>query len=355
MFSKMKKVYGLLEDDLSKDIFLNRVLYNITGKGIYIQNITATYFDRMKREFCEYTEEVKKLREKIRHRRVVLYGIGHCGFVTLALFSSEMKDIELAAFCDQKADKVTKFCGYAVIDIKELAKSYQDAVVLVTPVDKKVKDEIIANLLMEGVQREQIIEKVTFDDAALRKQYFDEVMVLEEDEVFVDAGCCNCATDIDFRKRCPEYKEIIAFEPDPVQYANCMKIVQEQNIRDIQIYNMGLWDKEEELSFQMDESRGRVCEEGNVKIQVNTLDHIVQGKRVSFIKMDIEGAELRALKGCEYSIVQHRPKLAISIYHKPEDIVEILYYIHEIVPNYKFYIRHHAYGASETVLYAIPK
>jgi len=69
--------------------------------------------------------------------------------------------------------------------------------------------------------------------------------------------------------------------------------------------------------------------------------------------MDIEGAELQGLKGAKNIIVKNRPKLAICIYHKPEDILEIPLYLQSIVPDYKFYIRHYSNHDIETVLYAV--
>ncbi|MFI3174418.1 MAG: FkbM family methyltransferase [Bacillota bacterium] len=70
--------------------------------------------------------------------------------------------------------------------------------------------------------------------------------------------------------------------------------------------------------------------------------------------MDIEGAELVALQGGEQTIKKYKPKLAICIYHKPEDVIELFAYIKNLVPEYKFYIRHYSNTQTETVLYAIP-
>lgn len=69
--------------------------------------------------------------------------------------------------------------------------------------------------------------------------------------------------------------------------------------------------------------------------------------------MDIEGAELKALKGCREIIKNQQPDLAICVYHKVEDMHEIPRFINEMNPNYKFYLRHHSRGHGETVFYAI--
>jgi hypothetical protein len=68
--------------------------------------------------------------------------------------------------------------------------------------------------------------------------------------------------------------------------------------------------------------------------------------------MDIEGAELNALKGARRIIEEQTPKLAICVYHKPKDIWEIPQLILDICPRYKFYLRHYSFSPTETVLYA---
>ncbi len=64
-------------------------------------------------------------------------------------------------------------------------------------------------------------------------------------------------------------------------------------------------------------------EDGDISIEVRRLDDILGNRPVTFIKMDIEGSELAALRGAERIIRQQRPKLAICVYHKPEDMWEI--------------------------------
>ena len=71
--------------------------------------------------------------------------------------------------------------------------------------------------------------------------------------------------------------------------------------------------------------------------------------------MDIEGAELSAIKGAASSIRKFQPKLAISLYHKPTDIFEIPLYIAKEFPFYDMFIDHYTIHAEETVLYCISK
>lgn len=89
-----------------------------------------------------------------------------------------------------------------------------------------------------------------------------------------------------------------------------------------------------------------------------TIDSFLENsdvKRVDYIKMDIEGAELDALRGAGDALSSFSPKLAISIYHKISDLWEIPSYIKECNPNYKLYFDHHNPIEWEAVLYAHPK
>jgi len=76
-------------------------------------------------------------------------------------------------------------------------------------------------------------------------------------------------------------------------------------------------------------------------------------RNATFIKMDIEGAELNALKGAEDTIKNNAPKLAICIYHQLNDFWEIPMYLKRIMPEYSFYVRHHQFDIGGTVLYAV--
>lgn len=122
----------------------------------------------------------------------------------------------------------------------------------------------------------------------------------------------------------------------------------------IMMHNAGLWSEDTTLYFEeMGNAASRITEEKTgTSIKTVALDHCVSDP-VTFIKMDIEGAELEALRGSREIIKRYRPRLAISAYHKKEDLVDLPLYLKELVPEYKLYIRHYSNAAIETVLYAV--
>lgn len=94
---------------------------------------------------------------------------------------------------------------------------------------------------------------------------------------------------------------------------------------------------------------------GGRQIAAASLDDELKNIPVTFIKMDIEGSELEAIRGARHIISTLSPKLAISLYHKLDDFEKIPALIIDINPNYTFYIRHHSLSDCDTVLYAVPR
>ena len=215
-------------------------------------------------------------------------------------------------------------------------------------------------LIKQGIDKNKIIHIVNLDEL----QYFDSSVVPEHcknnQEIFIDGGCLNMETSINFIRYCNnELDKIYAFEPNS-ECANMCKNIKESNEKlknKAQVIEKGLWSKESNLSFKLGLcGDSRITENGegtNTSIAVTSIDKILKGERSSFIKMDIEGAELEALRGAKNTIQKYHPKLAISVYHKPEDIITIPSFIKSISPSYHLYLRnYHMLDMTETVLYA---
>ena len=124
----------------------------------------------------------------------------------------------------------------------------------------------------------------------------------------------------------------------------------------IEPINAGLHRQKAVLRFRDDASRGAIfTDDGDISMQVVSLDDVLAGSRASYIKMNIEGAEIDALNGARRTIERWLPKLAISVYHRPSDLWRIPQLVHETSPRYALYLRQHDGGVIETVLYAIAR
>lgn len=126
----------------------------------------------------------------------------------------------------------------------------------------------------------------------------------------------------------------------------------------VELVPFGTWSHKTSLSFDTDfptamSGSYRVDQEGTTSISVIDIDSFVakRGLSVDLMKMDVEGSELQTLVGAKNTISRFRPRLQVSIYHKPSDLWEIKEYIDSIAPGYIFYVGHHSHVHTETVLY----
>jgi len=241
---------------------------------------------------------------------------------------------------------------------------------------KKIKNNILKVMdILEDVRSKEIIsklvknwfdfdiEKIGYENIYSEDQYFpDGVVSLKKDEVFVDAGAYVGDTMLDFIKRTEKkFDSYIAFELDEQNFKKMEKIVNEMgtNLKEkIKIYNYAILDKEQEINY---ECGAHGSQSSCINIKNNALNigkavrlsDVLRNQKVTFIKMDIEGAEEKALSGAEEIIKTQKPKIAVSVYHKIEHLWEIPLYLKNIVPEYRIFFRHHSPLEYETVCYAI--
>ncbi len=185
-------------------------------------------------------------------------------------------------------------------------------------------------------------------------QYFD-FFNPSENEAFVDAGSLDGKTSIDFVKWSKgDYSAIYAFEPNPKMIQECMDTLNMLSCNKVYFYNCALWNCKCKLNFN-NESRSKwdacVSNEGIVSVDANSLDNIIGQNKVTFIKLDVEGSELETLMGAAEIIKRDRPRMAISVYHKKDDLFAVAHYLMSLVNDYNFAIRHYHSDTIETILY----
>lgn len=186
--------------------------------------------------------------------------------------------------------------------------------------------------------------------------YFNSVLPLGANEVYVDCGAFDGDTILKFHKAVNgKYEKIIAFECDATNEKRLCETVARNGITNVRVINKGVWSHKTKLHFQAEGTAiSTIKNSGESSIEVDAMDHVIGKEKISFLKMDIEGSELPALHGAKNLIKKNRPKLAICVYHKPEDLITIPQYLKELVPEYRLFLRHHQCISWETVLYAFP-
>jgi FkbM family methyltransferase len=217
---------------------------------------------------------------------------------------------------------------------------------------------ILANNESKITLAKHILFRLTLDISFLKdicsssEQYFEKGIInLSESECFVDAGGYTGDTlQVFLEKTENNFKKYYLFEPDE----DLMKIACRQSDDKRIIYeSYGLFSENGVLKFdKTGDMGGAITNRGSSSIRVCTLDSKVMEK-ITFFKLDIEGAELNALKGAERQIVESKPTIAVSVYHKPNDLISISEYILQKVSGYKLYLYCYLNSIYEIILYAI--
>ena len=186
----------------------------------------------------------------------------------------------------------------------------------------------------------------------------------EEGDYIIDAGACFGDTSLAFAACTGEFGKIFSFDIVP-NHIEVMRHNFKKNAelaKNIELHCWGLGN-EHKISDSVGIVNDNTVKPGaslstdlnGMVTSVTTIDQFTSDnkiEKIDFIKMDIEGEELNTLKGAVDTLRLHKPKLAISLYHKPEDIIEIPKFINDLGLGYKLYLDHYTIHAEETILYA---
>lgn len=329
---------------------------------------------------------------------IIVFGAGAVG--SLVAEGLRDKGRNVAAFCDNYRIGLHESLQLPILTPAQLIEQYPDAFVVVAA-DERFNQEIVdqvrrmgypddrifrrysgyelydLDLLMEhyegykwayeffedSLSKRIVLERMKgylfhhkMDSCCSTNQYFDEqVIKLSDEEIFVDGGGFTGDTCLEFiRHTNGKYKFIYGFEPELKNFEQALKNLESYPI--VEFVPKGLWHQDDVQSFSSESSSSKIVNTGGYSIALTSLDSFFKQRPASewptFIKLDIEGAEKQALIGAEQVIRRAHPKLAVCIYHKPEDIYELPRMLASM-GEYKFSLRHYSMTDVETVLYAI--
>lgn len=186
-----------------------------------------------------------------------------------------------------------------------------------------------------------------FDCSTQREADIRTLLKPTQEEVYMDLGAYNGDTINELgRLTAWQWQNVLAVEPDR---RNCRKLraladeLRERGLS-VEVHEAGIWSEIGELGFS--DSGGRQSTFiGAVKrvVPVTTIDTVADGRAVTLIKMDVEGAEMQALAGGKKTLQKFMPKLFVAAYHYDVDLFRLPLLLHELVPQYKIYLRKHPY------------
>lgn len=192
------------------------------------------------------------------------------------------------------------------------------------------------------------------DPLPISEMYFPSFIRHLDKEVFVDCGAADGDTVKQFMGQWDKWAGIIAFEPDLENYRKLVGVCDTEANENITPLRMAVSDFDGDTGFTSNGDYSSHIGAGDTIVRSIKLDTFFCDPLPTYIKMDIEGAELEALWGARKMIQKNMPVLAICAYHTSDHFWQIPLLIHAIQPDYRLLFRRYAEGAFELVWYAVP-
>ncbi len=326
---------------------------------------------------------------------IVMYGMGNGADKICEVLSQYGKSVD-DYFASDDFVRGQEFHGKQVLTLKQVEEKYEDFIILVSFGTKL--DSVIDRIVDISKSHELYLPDVPVAGTDIfNRDFFDKSIdkiraafeLLEDDfskRVFLDVILYKLSGKIEFLlkntevatesiKELFDYKgwktildlgayngdtigeilginsqisKIIAFEPDIKNFKKLEKYLSSLGV-ETSAYNICAWDKLEELAFDSSGNRNSTVSTLNhspsvgdtkkVSLMANSVDNVLRGERVDYINYDVEGAELKAVRGSIATLKGHSPDVLLAAYHRSGDLFDLVIELSNILPEYKLYLR----------------
>lgn len=386
---KNRKVVIFGAGDLGEEIYNALFLDGVSPSFFCDNDLSKSGKIKCGIPIIDFTELVKFHKDCI----VIIASLKYLKAINKQLLESGFHKDDI--LCSEKNEETSLIYMYCTVGTQNLYTEYkkQNPNVALYDLIERDKDKIVSayNLLADQKSKDMFICKMSlmisdrsyslfrefilnfseplnefdffeYTDTPEDYYYFNsDVFEVSENEVYVDVGAYDGDSVETFfdavEERKLSYKHIYAFEPDP----NCynMLVKKTKNYEKITNLQLGLWSEPKILKFLsstkvIHDQAGAISTNGDIEIEVTSLDTYFKNKEVTLIKMDPAGNIIpEILKGSESTIKIKKPKLVLGAYHGFESIYEIPNLINSYCPDYKLFLRHNTFHLCDSAIYAI--
>lgn len=295
------------------------------------------------------------LNPKVKEKALVLFSI----VMDKDKRKSVIDDIRKAGFCHIEEAQFYRSLQIIPDDLEEenlqeyyIAKRNSIEEAYSSLGDEKSKSIYMANITAHFLK--DFSECALWEDP-MGEQYFPtDIQLTSGYNRFIDCGGFIGDTVESLLERKENIQAIAVFEPDIYNFG-CLTNFCRKSGKEIFCFPCAVSDRTCLQRFSAARGSGTISEEGESTILSISLDEALNGFHPTFIKMDIEGAEIKALNGAKNMICESVPDLAVCVYHNINHLWDILLLLKSWNLGYEFFLRSYNAYTMETVLYATKK
>ena len=200
--------------------------------------------------------------------------------------------------------------------------------------------------VMADILNYKISGKIAYlSKVTTRLDDLEQLFAFTQQEAYADVGAYNGDTVQEFLNITGgHYEHIYAIEPDRKNYQKLKIFVEQNQIRKCTLVNKAVWSQAASVSFNQKGGRmSALAENGKEAVEAVSLDEVVGKASLTYLKMDVEGAEQEALLGSKQLLQNQKPKLFVAAYHHDNDLWQLPELIAKLNPEYQLYLRRHPY------------
>lgn len=263
-------------------------------------------------------------------------------FIVLVAFASELPEVMHSVFTIGMEQELyipdVPVVGGGLFDLAYYSSHYEELNRVYSLLSDECSRQVFENVLRFKISgRPQYL----FMAQNEKREAYCDILKVSLSERYLDLGAYDGDTVRELLTFTGgEFEYIIAVEPDPKNFRKLERKMKDFDRDKIELLRVGIWDKPGEINFSAKAGRNScIGTDGDKTIEAESIDHLLENRRITLIKMDVEGAESRAIAGAGRTIAEQHPKLMVSIYHRNEDLFQLPLQIHALYPAYRFYIR----------------